>query len=91
MKVLDKLNNDGGQSREQGNFWNQRDVARAVVPMHGSITKIPSLYEAHLPILATLQAVLKGNRRMDVGRGKYPVFPTSASEANNPQKVKRVK
>jgi len=37
----------------------------------------------------TLLAVLEGNKRLDVGRGRYKVFPTSASEATFPQKVRR--
>lgn len=39
--------------------------------------------------LEVLKAMLRGNRRYEVGRGRYKVFPTSSSEANNPQRVKR--
>jgi hypothetical protein len=91
MKVLEKLNNDGGRSLEQGNFWNPRDIARETIPMHGSVTKTPSLVEAHFPNLSTLVAVLRGNSRGSVGKQTFSVFPTSASQANNPQTVKRGK
>ena len=88
MKVLTKLDNDGGLSRDQGGFWNPRDVIKSI-PRPGSITKIPSIFAAKLPILSTLKAVLAGNQRLDVGRGGFRVFPTNASEANHPQKVTR--
>ena len=39
----------------------------------------------------TLMAVLRGNKRSGVGRERFRVFPTSASEANNPQTVRRVR
>jgi hypothetical protein len=38
-----------------------------------------------------LKAMLRGNKKSEVGRGRFKQFPTSASEASNPQTVKRVR
>ena len=36
-----------------------------------------------------LSAVLRGNKRSEVNKGSFQSYPTSASEGNNPQKVKK--
>jgi hypothetical protein len=60
---------------------------------------IKNTFGSGLPILKNrtnfnldvLLAMLRGNKRSDIGRGRFKVFPTSASEANNPQTVRRVR
>jgi hypothetical protein len=37
-----------------------------------------------------LDAILKGNKRDQVGKGRFRCYPTSASEARFPQKVPKV-
>lgn len=36
-------------------------------------------------------AMLRGNRRFQVGKERYTIFPSHPSEANNPQSVPRTK
>ena len=60
---------------------------------------VKNTFGGSFPILKTrtpfnfdvLRAILRGNRKSEVGREKYRVFPTSASQANNPQAVRRGK
>ena len=40
-------------------------------------------------IMDVLRAVLKGNARGNVNKGRFTIFPKNSSEARNPQKVKR--
>jgi len=60
---------------------------------------VKNTFGGSFPILKTrtlfnsdvIRTVLRGNRRSEVGRERYRVFPTSASQANNPQIVRRGK
>jgi len=52
-------------------------------------TKFPILKLKTLFNTDVIRLVLKGNNRNEVGRQRFRVFPTSASEASNPQTVKR--
>lgn len=56
-----------------------------------TVYKIPLSGLFSSKIRDIINAMLAGNKRRQVGRERYKVFPTSASEANNPQKVPKAK
>jgi hypothetical protein len=110
MKVLKKLDEDGGLSVEQGNFYNPALLNREILPLKGSppnqgppkLAKETSLStvsgKTNLPpfertriVTHVLDAVLKGNKEQGRSRGKFSIFPTSASEARFPQKLPKGK
>lgn len=92
MKVLQHLLIDGGRSKEQGNFYDQSKIAQASIPLRGTPPKPNNKVSVFRNgVFDVIPLVLKGNKRMEVGKTKFKVFPTSASEASNPQIVRRVK
>jgi len=67
--------------------------ARAKETTLSSVSKetlLPS-FERTRVVTKVLQAVLEGNKRRGVYKSGFTIFPMSASEAKNPQKVKSPK
>jgi hypothetical protein len=91
MKTLRPLIIDGGRSVEQGNFHNPAEVAQSI-PMYGKRPKVEHKVSITKDgVFDPILLVLRGNKRDMVGKEKYKVYPTSASEANYPQFVRRTK
>ena len=83
---------NGGTSPEQGRFWDPAKLIQTTVPMKGlpaNMMQKPTIKTSG--ITTAIKAMLTGNKRIDVGRGKFKIFPTSADEANHPQVVRRAK
>jgi hypothetical protein len=92
VKNLQALIINGGRSKEQGNFYDQSQIARLSVPLVGRPPENKQKWSITRDrIFDVIPLVLEGNKRSLVGKQTFRVFPSSASEATHPQIVRRVK
>lgn len=92
VKDLQALIINGGRSKEQGNFYDQSQVARASIPLVGRPPENKQRWAITRDmIFDVISLVLFSNKRSLVGKQTFKVFPSSASEANHPQRIKRAR